>query len=242
VEANPLNHSTLLDDPSLCRSEIVANAAMNRERGIAGPNSYAQDLGFDVLDYLRECVARQGRAAWLDLCCGYGRALIEAGGTLSAAGTAGEVAIRGVDLIPMFYPVPPELTGVRLEAASLADWEPERAYDLITCVHGLHYLGDKLGLVTRALRWLTAEGRFVAHLDPANLRTAEGTPAGPAILKHLRGAGLTFNPGRKLLAGVGRRELRLPFRYLGADDTAGPNYTGQAAVHSWYGVESAGSG
>ena len=38
--------------------------------------------------------------------------------------------------------------------ASLATWRPERAYDLITCVHGLHYIGDKLGLVARAASWL----------------------------------------------------------------------------------------
>jgi SAM-dependent methyltransferase len=241
VEAHTSNHRPLLDEASLGRSEIVANSAMNRERGIVGPNSYTQDLGFDVLGYLRECVERQGHAAWLDLCCGSGRALIEAGGAVAGPGS-GQLEIRGVDLIPMFYSVPAELTGVRLEAASLADWEPERAYDLITCVHGLHYLGDKLGMIARALRWLTAEGRFMTHLDPANLRTAEGAPAGPAILKQLRGAGLTFDSRRKLLASAGRRELQLTVRYLGADATAGPNYTGQAAINSWYGGKAVGGG
>jgi len=219
----------LKTDTALAASEVVANSAMNRERGIAGPNSYAQDLHFDVLGYLRERVARQGHAAWLDLCCGSGRALIEAGALLR-----GQVEIRGVDLVPLFYPVPPELEGVRLEAASLADWEPGRTYDLITCVHGLHYVGDKLGLVSRALSWLTEEGRFLAHLDPANLRRTDGTPAGPAVLKALRGVGLTFDSRRRLLSTTGRRVERLPFQYLGADDTAGPNYTGQSAVNSWY--------
>jgi SAM-dependent methyltransferase len=220
---------TLKDDASLTRSEIVANSAMNRERGITGPNSYTQDLPFDVLGYLRERVKRQGQAAWLDLCCGSGRALIEAGTAL-----AGQVEIHGVDLVPLFYPVPVEWACVRLEAASLAEWEPGRAYDLITCVHGLHYVGDKLGLITRALSWLADEGQFLAHLDPTNLRGAEGKPAGPAILKALRASGLAYDSRRRLLRGTGRRALRLPFRYLGADDAAGPNYTGQSAVNSWY--------
>lgn len=220
---------TLKDDAALANSEIVANSAMNRERGIAGPNSYTQDVPFDVLGYLRERLARQGHTAWLDLCCGSGRALIEAGAELPRS-----VEIHGVDLVPLFFPVPAALASVRLEAASLADWEPRRAYDLITCVHGLHYVGDKLGLITRALSWLTDDGCFLAHLDPANLRWAEGAPAGPAILKVLRGAGLTYDSRRRLLSGTGRRVLDLPFRYLGADDAAGPNYTGQSAVNSWY--------
>ena len=35
-------------------------------------------------------------------------------------------------------------------------------------------------------------------------------------------------------AGTGRREIRLPYTYLGADDRAGPGYTGQPAVRSHY--------
>ena len=30
--------------------------------------------------------------------------------------------------------------------------------------------------------------------------------------------------------------MNLPYRYLGADDQAGPNYTGQPAVDSYYEV------
>ncbi|MER6203040.1 class I SAM-dependent methyltransferase [Streptomyces sp. NPDC001586] len=36
------------------------------------------------------------------------------------------------------------------------------------------------------------------------------------------------------LALRGPRTVRLPFRYLGADPAAGPNYTGQPAVASYY--------
>ena len=33
---------------------------------------------------------------------------------------------------------------------------------------------------------------------------------------------------------TGHRHINLPYRYLGADDRAGPNYTGQPAVCSLY--------
>ncbi len=39
------------------------------------------------------------------------------------------------------------------------------AFDLITCVHGLHYAGDKLAVLTRAVDWLTPGGLFAADLD-----------------------------------------------------------------------------
>ncbi len=35
-------------------------------------------------------------------------------------------------------------------------------------------------------------------------------------------------------SGQGPRKLDLPYRYLGADDRSGPNYTGQPAVTSYY--------
>ena len=60
----------MLDDARLERSAVVANNAMNRERGLAGVNSYERELGFDP--------ATRAGEAWLDLCCGSGRALIQA--------------------------------------------------------------------------------------------------------------------------------------------------------------------
>ena len=32
----------------------------------------------------------------------------------------------------------------------------------------------------------------------------------------------------------GKAKVTLPYQYLGADDRAGANYTGQPAVHSFY--------
>ena len=223
----------LQDDRSLEQSDVVANSTMNRQRGLTGVNSYTRDLGFDLLAYLRQRLQERGQVAWLDLCCGTGRALIEAAQTLPGS----SVAITGVDLVPMFAPVPTGLDGLRLIASPLGDWTPDRPYDLITCVHGLHYLGDKLDAITRAVPWLAEDGRFLAHLDPASLRLREGETeriAGPEVLRALRAQGLTYDPRKHLLSADGRRALSLPFRYLGADDASGPNYTGQPAIASVY--------
>lgn len=50
-----------------------------------------------------------------------------------------------------------------------------------------------------------------------------------------RQAGVNYNRRRKLLECIGHREVEWQFKYIGADDQAGPNYTGQAAVNSYYG-------
>jgi len=50
----------------------------------------------------------------------------------------------------------------------------------------------------------------------------------------VRAAGLDYDSRRKRIGCAGPRELDLPYVYLGADDRAGPNYTGRPAVHSYY--------
>jgi hypothetical protein len=50
----------------------------------------------------------------------------------------------------------------------------------------------------------------------------------------LRRAGFVYDPRRHRVTCEGRRELVMPYAYLGADDRAGPNYTGQPAVNSYY--------
>jgi SAM-dependent methyltransferase len=223
-----------LSDPPLHRSPVVANSAMNRERGLSGANSYSRDLHLDLWRLLRAGLNAGRSFRWLDLCCGTGRALVEAGRRLQDAGLAPRAAVLGVDLVPMFAPVPPDLDCVRLTAGALPDWSPDGAFDLITCVHGLHYLGDKLAMVERAVSWLAEDGLFVAHLDLANLRFAGGAPAGREIVRALRRHGIEYGGRKRLLSCRGKREIRLPFRYLGADDQAGPNFTGQPAVDSYY--------
>ncbi|MFJ5988847.1 class I SAM-dependent methyltransferase [Lentzea sp. NPDC092896] len=203
---------SLLDDEALWSSSVVANCEMNRERGLA---SYRRELGTDLL-------LRPG-ALWVDLCCGSGKALAEA--------ARDDVTIIGVDLVDHHVPARPGLSFV---VAPVDQWEPAQSVDLVTCVHGLHYVGDKLGLLTRAASWLTPGGRFVASFDVAGVRRVDGTLFGRALTTALRGAGFSYDGRRRLVGYEGPGRPLLPFVYLGADDRAGPNYTGQPAVHSRY--------
>lgn len=74
----------------------------------------------------------------------------------------------------------------------------------------------------------------MADLDLASIRLANGRPAGRRLTAQLRAAGLYYDPRRRRVTCTGPRELILPYTYLGADDHAGPNYTGQPAVNSHY--------
>jgi SAM-dependent methyltransferase len=233
---------TLISDRELSGSEVVANATMNRERGLQGVNSYARELGFHPLRFLLDRPDREP-AVWLDLCCGSGRALIEAGECLGERGTPQRASLIGVDLIPMFASIPAHVTSVRLEAASITDWLPGSGLtesrntaawsgaDLITCVHGLHYVGDKLAVLARAVSWLRPDGLFAGHMDLDNIHL-EGGVGGTA--RALRKLGLRWDPRRHLLSCRGLSILDIPFEYLGADARSGPNWTGQPAVTSHY--------
>ncbi|MFL6073102.1 MAG: class I SAM-dependent methyltransferase [Mycobacteriales bacterium] len=219
----------LLDDAALAASAVVANCAMNRERQLTGVNSYRKELGFDPSGV----VAAGG--GWLDLCCGTGRALIQAAERLRGRGVAvAPASLVGVDLVPAFDPVPEPLPGLELVCAPVTGWAPDRRFDLVTCVHGLHYVGDKLGVLARAAGWLTGGGRFVADLDLDSVRLADGRPAGRRLVSLLRAAGFRYDPRRRRIDRTGPGEVDLPYAYLGADPRAGPNYTGQPAVRSYY--------
>jgi SAM-dependent methyltransferase len=224
----------LLDDAHLDRSAIVANCNMNRERTLIGSNGYAKELRFHPLDPLRAIARATGNAAWLDLCCGSGKALIEAAVVLAEEGLSQQCEIVGVDLAGMFAPISGDIHTPRLTKASLTDWQPARQFDLITCVHGLHYIGDKLELIARATSWLTDQGRLVASLDLANIKLTGEVRANRSVLAKLRQNGLRYDARKKLLICEGRRTVTFGLRYLGADDQAGPNYTRQAAVDSYY--------
>jgi SAM-dependent methyltransferase len=227
----------LLPNCDLERSTVVANCRMNRERELSGTNGYDRELGLQPLDFLRERV-RPGRVIrWLDLCCGTARALFQAAEQIEHGGLATSVVITGVDLVDMFWPGQPPLCP-RLVVASIHDFEPAERFDLVTCVHGLHYLGDKLKVIKRAVSWLVADGLFVANLDLVNLRWEDGRPMTRSIGKLLRESKLEYDGRRNRLLCRGRRLVRFPLEYLGADDSAGPNYTGQPAVDSYYRDES----
>lgn len=212
----------LIGDDRLAGSWVVANRDMNRDRGVSGRDGYTRVLGTDLLALLTESPNRTVR--WLDLCCGNGKALVETASLLP------RVRITGVDLVPGGVSAP----GVRIVAASVTEWRPDHRFDLITCVHGLHYVGDKLGLLARTAAWLTTDGRFVANFDATSIRLPHGEPAGRRLSTALRAAGFAYDGRTRRISRRGWAEVEFPFRYLGADDRAGPNYTGQPAVHSYY--------
>lgn len=134
----------------------------------------------------------------------------------------------------MFDRVPPEIDFLHLEKSSFDAWQAGQRFDLITCVHGLHYVGDKLGAIQKAAGWLRNDGLFVAHLDYANLHVEGSDHARILVGKDLRGAGFFYQSRQHRLTCCGAKEVSLPYRYLGADDKAGRNYTGLPAVDSYY--------
>jgi YD repeat-containing protein len=99
-------------------------------------------------------------------------------------------------------------------------------------VHGLHYVGDKLGVLARAASWLAGDGLLIASFDARSVRIVDGTAG--RVTAELRRHGFTYDASRRRVSLRGGREVRFPFGYLGADDQAGPNYTGQPAVDSYY--------
>lgn len=226
--------SQLLDDAALENSWVVANRLMNRERGCIGGNSYAKELRFDPLEFLQTRLQENQQASWLDLCCGSGKALIEAAQFFDERQLTKGLQIIGIDLVTAFWPGAQQFPFIEVQTANLAFWQPQQSFDLITCVHGLHYIGDKLNLIRRACAWLKEDGLFLANLDLANLRFTDGAPAGKVIAKALRKNGVQFDTRHHLLAVRSRKQLVLKYAYCGADAEAGPNYTGQAVINSFY--------
>lgn len=55
-----------------------------------------------------------------------------------------------------------------------------------------------------------------------------------ALLKQFREFDLTYDRRRRLLMVDGPRTIDFGYDYVGADDEAGPNFTGQRAVNSHY--------
>ena len=227
----------LLSDDELEASAIVANCRMNRERQLLGGNGYDKELGINPIEFLQELTKESIEAIrWLDLCCGTGRALIEMAEHCQGSEFEDRIEIVGIDLVDYFFPVPTSIKSLELKTASLSRWAPASSakFDLITCVHGLHYIGDKLGLLERICGWLKPAGTFIGQLDLDNVRDQSGQKVAKILLQTFRKNEFDFCPRRRRLRSDGAKETSFEAEYLGGDDTAGPNFTGQPAVNSYY--------
>jgi len=219
----------LLTEKELIWSVVVANNRMNRERKASGVNSYEREIHFNPVQFLRTCIDRTGQGKWLDLCCGKGNALLQCAADLSGYGLQDKAILKGVDLIDEFQHIPSSITCLQWEASSVVDWIPDDRYDLITCIHGLHYVGDKLRVLEMACGALTERGRLLVNIDLGSIKGV-GTYVKDVLVKH----GITYDVRKKLLICEGQRTIKFGLTFKGASDQAGPNYTGQEAVDAYY--------
>lgn len=223
----------LLSESELIWSSIVANSKMNRERNASGINSYEQEFKFKPEVFLKTYIEKYGQVKWLDLCCGQGKALIQAATYLSEMNLQDHAILKGFDLIDTFLNIPPAVKCLDFEVKSVVDWSSEDKYDLITCVHGIHYVGDKLKVLQLAFDSLNPEGIFIANLDLNNIEIS-GCKTENYLKTIFKNKGIEYNPRTRILKCTGPRNIHFDVYYKGASDEAGPNYTGQEAVTSFY--------
>jgi len=223
----------LLREEELVWSDVVANTRMNRKRKASGVNSYQKELKFSPELFLNTMLEKQQQVKWLDLCCGEGGALLQYANSLAQKALQDRAILRGIDLVDHFQPIPENIKCVSFQVGSLVDWSAEDQYDLITCVHGLHYVGDKLKVLAEACKAIAKDGLLIANLDLKSIKV-EGDAGNARLNGLLQRSRIEYNARRKVVVCKGSRELLIDIAYLGANDKAGPNYTGQEAVDSHY--------
>ncbi len=109
-----------IDDKELEQSAVVANCCMNRYRDRCGTNGYDVEDALHPLTFLGNKVANDGKAVWLDICCGTGKALVQAATIIERDGLP--IEIVGMDAVGMFKPH--SSTHLALIEASLSVWKP----------------------------------------------------------------------------------------------------------------------
>jgi trans-aconitate methyltransferase len=145
------------------------------------------------------------------------------------------VKLKGIDLVNTFLPVDQHIKCIEFESESLIDWMPDQTYDLITCVHGLHYLGDKIKVIEVAISALSPSGLFIANLDLNNI-VIEGANKRSYLKNSFKQYDIDYNSRLKMLKKIRGMTIKFNLRYLGANDEYGPNYTGQDSVTSYYSI------
>ena len=226
----------LLLEQELIWSDVVANNRMNRKRKASGVNSYEKELGFKPETFLNACLEIQDKVKWLDLCCGEGGALLQYAEVVATQNRQSRALLKGIDLVDQFLPIPGNITCLEYEVSSLVGWAVDDQYDLATCVHGLHYIGDKLKVLQNACKAIANSGLLIVNLDLKSIKV-EGDPAHRYLRGLFKRVGIHYDSRRKIVRCEGRRELDIELIYQGANDMAGPNYTGQDAVDSYYAVK-----
>ena len=223
----------LLTEKELIWSSIVANNRMNRKRNASGINSYEKELNFKPEVYLNSCLEQQGQAKWLDLCCGEGNALLQYAKEVAVKDRQEHVTLTGIDLVDQFQQIPSFVNCLQFQISPLVTWTTDDQYNLITCVHGLHYVGDKLKVLLTAFKAIANQGMLMANLDLNNIKI-EGDKNGQYMKKLFAENQIEYNVRKRLVICKGPRVIDFNLTYKGADDTTGPNYTGQDAVDSHY--------
>ncbi len=222
----------LLNQAELEWSAVVANNSMNRERKATGVNSYEKDLKLNPIRFILER-KNQADIQWLDLCSGKGNALIEVAKYIQNTDLVHKTHLLGIDLVDYFADKK-DLNNLTFQTLNLSNWQPETAYDLITIVHGLHYVGDKIGLIIKAASALKKDGVLMANMDIKNIQITGCENKEKALKSFFKVAEIGYNDRTKMIKIEGAKTIENPFIYIGADDSVGINYTGQRVVDSIY--------
>jgi SAM-dependent methyltransferase len=222
----------LLSEAELEWSDVVANNSMNRERKATGVNSYEKDLKLNPLTFILNR-KNQEIIQWLDLCCGKGNALIEVAKSFKNTDFEAKTHLKGIDLVDYFSDKK-GLNNLDFEALNLSTWLPIIRFDLITIVHGLHYVGDKIGLIIKAASALKEDGVLMANMDVKNIKITNSEPSEKVMKSFFKKVNIEYNDKTKMIKIVGAKTIEKPFSYVGADDSVGTNYTGQRVVDSVY--------
>ncbi|MEZ4687149.1 MAG: class I SAM-dependent methyltransferase [Bacteroidia bacterium] len=208
---------------------------MNRQRGLAGINSYEKELGFDIEQFLGSKMnTKKGEEVrWLDICCGEGKALIDLGvrwkhGPLKLVGlTLQECSMRLRCFSNSF---------LTLHEGAIERFNPLERFDLVTV--SMAFIISETNLQHDRIRsFLTPGGSFWGNLSLENVRDEKGNIIASRLKKDWKESGWNYHGRRKLLEIPGKGTAPRSYPYLGADDQAGPNYTGQEAVNSYYKVD-----
>jgi predicted TPR repeat methyltransferase len=67
--------------------------------------------------------------------------------------------------VDQFQQIPPFVNCLQFQISPLVNWTNNDRYDLITCVHGLHYVGDKLKVLSTGLKAIGDHGMLIANQE-----------------------------------------------------------------------------